>query len=360
MALCKPISHFFSITMLQVELHVHLDGSFDARRRFLRRHLHRRNGCGNFLLVASLITSIIKPVLCNEKSLLVQSDTIGNNVCFINDDDDDNLKEKCCSAFRKQHYLDAVGSDFCMDKIARIPMIYSNMTESSLVPIYYLHTHSEFAAVGKIENENNNSTTTIDPGHSSAEQRMYSPLHYHPIYYSQIGDKVANHMYQVKHQNSLSDVGGMHRAFVNEIAISLNANQLSYSKRRLEGTAVESIAIDGSLYFIFPILEGYFIDLDDPFQDDLDQACHIQLLQSIPYQEEQMTRCAIEIITAPKDLVIDIEQPSFASKQHVVAFHLAFHVSLINIPANHDRNIIDSTKSFLELKFVPMIHFRYQ
>ncbi len=337
-----------------------------------------RNSTSRKLLAAKITIafSILALVFCKD-DFAVESDYVGNKVCFTSNDNNNNnnnyqddinntsLKEKCCSAFLSEgkHKLDAtVESDSlinCMDRISIVPSVHSKTGSSestflaSLVPRYYLHTYDD------VENKKHNLDSTAIPAsnhlESNNEPKMYSPFHFYPQLNTGV-DEGMDQMYRIYHHSFLSTHGGMHRAFVNEIAISLDADE-GYAKRQPEGIYLEDIHIDGTLFFIFPILEGYFIDLDDPFQEDLDQPCRMRLLQLMQHQGERS--CQMEIITTPKDLVIDIEQPSFASKQHVIAFRIDVHASLIDIPTD-EINIIDSTKSLLEITFVPMIHIRYQ
>ena len=149
---------------------------------------------------------------------------------------------------------------------------------------------------------------------------------------------------------------GMHRPYNHNLMISVPS--------MASNGITNSLSIDGNMTLLLPIHSEYFLDLDDPFQDDISQACKIQMIvdghnELLLINDEVVSRCQIEVVTSSNS-VIDIEQPSFASTEHVVAFHINYNV---DISENSWKKFLDMTTPSslsLALNFVPVMHLRYQ
>ena len=300
------------------------------------------------IVVWAYLTPFLRLAM-SKQDFVIESDHFGNNVCFVNVNFfstivlHDDLKQSCCFNFlehgrgeEEEAVIERIDDffDSCVEGITKVPIID---VVYDYVPVYYLHKERV--------NEG------LSGGDHSHQPMLNSPFH-HPSIMELTNDmniSEEDHAveYQIGHDTTLLDEGGMHRAFINRVTIALDPKQ-HFTKRSLIPKDVQTLTLKGNMTFLFPILKGYFIDLDDPFQDDIDQACHLQ--QSLSTKDS----CHVKIVTTPSDLVIDIEQPSFASKQHVIAFRLHFQASIMNDFSSH------GSDPLIELTFVPMIHLRYQ
>lgn len=156
----------------------------------------------------------------------------------------------------------------------------------------------------------------------------------------------------------ISSSGGMLRKF--RQTIRLRGHFLSYNQSMLSNSK-----LNGKILLHLPISEGTFLDLDDPFQNDIQEPC--SLLQ--PHDSESSLNdanitCHVSVLspstTARDDFnpiltgVIDIEQPSFVSPQHVVLIQLDFQIEFSSFPVHSQEVLLD-----LNIHFVPLIHVRY-
>jgi len=212
-------------------------------------------------------------------------------------------------------------------------------------------------------------------------------------------------------ESILSSEGGMHRAFHHRLAIylpNITGHEHEYASGSGSGSgsggkqrgnedengrehehgrensdshnsndskttnANAQLSLSGNVVLHLPILEGYFLDLDDPFRHDLNDVCQIQM-QSLKspkvlssnsggdncYSNHNPNnshitaiKCHVEVITIP-NAVIDIEQPSFVSSQHVVAIRVNFDVIIQmqlyllnrNNNSNHNGNVDNGSNS---------------
>ncbi|KAL3772247.1 hypothetical protein ACHAWO_012645 [Cyclotella atomus] len=153
---------------------------------------------------------------------------------------------------------------------------------------------------------------------------------------------------------TLSTGGGMHRIYQQRITLSLNEMQgiqsFSSSKRyRMEINAT----------ILLPLMESIFIDADDPIIVEYNAGSPDPILcrafiHDSNINDEKATStssCNVQFVSPE---TIDIEQPSFASRQYVVAFHI--NASLVFGPDGHSL-----TKQLnIGLDYGTTIHTRYQ
>ena len=173
--------------------------------------------------------------------------------------------------------------------------------------------------------------------------------------------------FTAKLKSTISNEGGMHRAYQHVISISART---SIAKDDADANAVNSSisssSIAGQVYLVLPQSEGIFLDMDDPFQNgDIQHACRLRVLRNNQIQERERgypmkASCNVQMVTAPH-AVIDIEQPAFVSPQHVVALRIEFQVE--NYDDDDEGGMImkmqDQIDLALELEVVTNLHFRY-
>jgi len=135
----------------------------------------------------------------------------------------------------------------------------------------------------------------------------------------------------------VEDEAGMHRHVIHQIQIPI-------------GTWVVGNA---SMVLLWPVSQYTFINLDDPYEAATSNPC--QVISDPSYN------CHIDLLHQG---IIDIEQPSFASGQHVVAFALKIDRSepqIQNDISNKEEKEISSTEDGGDLKLIltTMLHTRY-
>ena len=138
--------------------------------------------------------------------------------------------------------------------------------------------------------------------------------------------------------------GGMHRRYQHTLMLSIpsvHVSTSSHTMTRLSGTA-----------FIFlPLSEGVYIDADEPFQDSEGRCKVMELMGG------KDGSCDVAFVQVART-AIDIEQPSFASPQYVVAFSISFSTE-----ANGElRHAVLGAEGKLgiHVEFSNSLHVRYQ
>ena len=149
-------------------------------------------------------------------------------------------------------------------------------------------------------------------------------------------------------ESSLSEKGGMHRAFKHTIALQTTADHVS---KKFNGT------IHGEVNVILPQSQDIFLDMDDPFQKGERGACSMVIgNRPISVQKTVLTgNCNVSLVSVPH-LVIDIEQPAFVSPQHVVALKIEFEGYVPN-----GFKLLGNKGGYIEiaLAVTTNLHFRY-
>ena len=194
-------------------------------------------------------------------------------------------------------------------------------------------------------------------------------------------------------QSTISKEGGMHRAFRHLITLSthntpmhnhMHKQSQSQSQNNQgdgdgEGASASSLSnainVNGEVVFAMPLSQGVFLDMEDPFQLQLDgdahRACRFDVKKFKAVNDHDhdhdhdngrsggdeaeslgLGLCLVEIKTAP-GTVVDIEQPAFVSPQHVIMLHVTFQL-------DHLVSLVESELELeLELEVVMNLHFRY-
>jgi len=201
----------------------------------------------------------------------------------------------------------------------------------------------------------NKIASTLDVSHEQSQQsieqqtrhlRMAADgvVHHYPLDPTHLRHR----FFQASLSSNLSVDGGMHRQLVHIISIPMLEIEASHN------------LIKGELYIMLPVSEGIFLDLDDPIQDN-----PICLLfrdandGRAGSNNQDRTQCevSVDVVTAEPDTVINIEQPSFVSPQHMVALHVHFKLE--------DPTVVESAlnvklqSQILTLEFISNLHLRY-
>ena len=128
---------------------------------------------------------------------------------------------------------------------------------------------------------------------------------------------------------SLSESGGMHRSHNHRVVLSMG-----------EVIGAGGSEAKGNVTVLLPLSEGLFMDIDDALQNDGE--CTITSMGG---------ECKAEMIDLPRGVVVDIEQPSFASRQHILAIRISFQLRDLH----HQSHLPD-----VALEFTSNLHLRYQ
>jgi len=126
---------------------------------------------------------------------------------------------------------------------------------------------------------------------------------------------------------------GFHRSLVHRTFLDISSIDLSMIN--------ESNIIEIDLKAFLIIGSGIFIDLDEPFSSN-GNVCAL-------YEAGSLSSGSCDVLVAPMDYVIDIEQPSFASPQNIVGFNISLKLNF----STRDNGLI----AFI---FATNIHLRYQ
>lgn len=160
--------------------------------------------------------------------------------------------------------------------------------------------------------------------------------------------------------NLASEDMGMHRSFTHTLSVDISKPLFLLSLQ------------DGSykiqLQMFQPLSRDVYLDLDEPFPSGDQSSCRARQTSrnrrlnviNRGTTKDDWFDCKVNLITAP-DSVVDIEQPSFASPQHIVAF-------VIDVPLDAKGNdykegvkvVWEEEDSFqITVTFVTQLHFRY-
>lgn len=295
------------------------------------------------------------------------SDSVGHFTCFA-DKFLSLSKEECCTELSKHmselcklnklenRLCEKDGKSYqyfhhCNQVIAAVPpfKIYENhhgdeSTDPS--PRYYMNMPvldildelNSFANYRFYQHVMHGSTPSLHK-----KEPVYSPFHASPLHLAEEtnGSQRERPVGTVK--SVLSDEGGMHRPFRHVITL-LQAGDYRFGERFF-----------GNIELVLPISGDFFIDLDMPFQEDIEDACHFRYTTSNAASDKvtqpgtlsEGTRCYVDAIVAPNSN-IDIEQPSFVSPQHVVLLYVSFEFDALGI-----------VPTSLEMDFTTILHVRY-
>ena len=130
--------------------------------------------------------------------------------------------------------------------------------------------------------------------------------------------------------SSVSKSGGMHRTHSHRVVLSL-------------GQIIDDGASEarGEVTVLLPLGQGLFMDMDDALQNDGD--CTVASVDG---------QCRAVMLPLSHGVVVDIEQPSFAGRQHVLAIQVSFQLQNLH---QQGHSLPD-----VALDFASNLHLRYQ
>ncbi len=151
-------------------------------------------------------------------------------------------------------------------------------------------------------------------------------------------------------EGSLSNKGGMHRMYRQRVHLMLGMPRSNNDTPLGLGSKIN---INATIFL--PISESVFIDADDPLNVEYVDGSSERMFCKISVDKSKMsqmnsTRCSIQFVSPEK---IDIEQPSFASRQYVVAYELSADFDLLAM------NEISEDHLEIFVEYSTTLHLRY-
>jgi len=291
-------------------------------------------------------------------------------------------KNKCCFELYQLGLLHRDDKQYCESHIALIPnnLHHIGSVGFGVAPEYYL----------ALDEQVTNSDTSIDDTKGYKQNRQlnvyedkeketlhdnlktrgvnaYSPFHLTGFTSSRVdgsnGSSIKSMYGNV--EGVLSSDGGMHRNFHQKLILSLDnisshtcgSDAPSEDVDSCEDSRSSHQQININATILLPIMESIFIDADDPLLVEYGNdsppegiACKVSLLDEQKTKEvsSSSSKCDIQFIHPE---VIDIEQPSFASGQHVVAYQIS--ASLDFTPPNQGDELE------IAIDYGTTLHIRY-
>jgi len=250
---------------------------------------------------------------------------------------------KLCHTERKDQWERS-----CVERIASVPhaarqdTIANNQGPTFLLSIWDEQSWEAAAQRGEATTDFVSGRQFIwDHGVGSSNGRWTlgaSPFHLLPASPTSTSKSVP-----VKIMSTVSDAGGMHRTHHHRIVLSL--------------TGISESVVKGNVTVLLPLSEGLFIDIDDALHNDGECTVASAVQDLSVHVLSEGSECNAELAALSRGTVVDIEQPSFASQQHVLAIEVSFELlfSLLT-PSGKD---IDQKVSNVELGFASNLHLRY-
>jgi len=270
--------------------------------------------------------------------------------------------ESCCSQFYLKGFIEKDQVKYCLDHVAVISSIDSF---GSAVPAYYLaldsslsldsHHSKHVLLDGKrsyrqhrsLQVVEDNKKETLLDGYKGVD--AFSPFHLTGFMPSENTKRSSFPLLGIA-EGRLSNEGGMHRTFGQTVHLSfVNLPDDNKARYRMKLNAT----------VLLPITEDVFIDADDPliveYTNDAPDGvkCRAKFVSNgmsawdTPALEDE---CNIQFTSSE---VIDIEQPSFASRQYVVAYHIS-----ASLDFDHSHN--KGSEGFeLHIEYGTTLHLRY-
>ena len=154
--------------------------------------------------------------------------------------------------------------------------------------------------------------------------------------------------------SALENKGGMHRLYHQKVHVVSPSFHSAPKNKKRESYVFHSF---GTIILFLPISDGIFIDVDDPLLLQ-PSSCNLHPIleqndASMKYDSTSFCEVSLDKDDAT---TIDIEQPTFASPQHVLVFHLKFEVfgTIHTSKKGQQRN-----KIMFDMDFSPSLHLRY-
>ena len=292
--------------------------------------------------------------------------------------DVEGARESCCLEIYQSGFLsERHDQKYCLDRIAMVPITTTTTTidniignagmgaeksisPDSLVPAFYLSWDD------KEETEVPNKSISVDfdykqrrhlkfvdeagresfhDGFMSNEAEAYSPFHLTDFTPSAIrrSKLFTTHPLRGYVEGSLSNEGGMHRSYRQSVHLMLG------TPRSNSG----GLNMDVNVTILLPISESVFIDADDSLLVEYEDGTPDGIFCKITLGKSGMSRSSSCSIQFASPETIDIEQPSFASRQYVVVYELNAELDFPN------PNDIPEDKLDIVLEYSTTLHVRY-
>jgi hypothetical protein len=299
--------------------------------------------------------------------------------------------EKCCNDLWSKGLIQSHHRQYCYDHVAMLPDVPSpggaietviqgvSIPRTDVRPIFYVAIDEEIpqndevitsatyrqlrSVMARDEHKERENVRDL-PNHGV---EAYSPFHLAGFmpegrdvlqYYGQADDEISRVSLMIgKVNGTLYSEGGMHRAFQQSVTIAADRISLLHTAP-LADMGIYVLNIRATVFL--PLSESVFIDADDPFLVEYDDSspdaimCRASLLNYTSYKDQiavASPECNIAFVSLE---TIDIEQPSFASRQHVVAFQIEASMELtVSSPAEVLQNVN------IGVDYGTMLHIRY-
>ena len=297
--------------------------------------------------------------------------------------------EKCCNDLWSKGLIKT--KQYCMDRMAMLPDVQSpaltmssilpglNLARGDVRPIHYLAideeldqerahdvptstSYKQFRDILARDEFNQRENIRDLPGHGVMSYSQFHLMNFMPggrdaleISTALNGEDNFVSLVNGRVKGTLAADGGMHRAFHQTIALSIDRIRHLSHQPSME---MQQYLIDINATVFLPLMESVFIDADDPFLTEYNDGSPEPILCQISILGDpngvSNSKCSIEFISSE---TIDIEQPSFASRQYVVAFQIyaaiEFSTSDLSATLLHELQIEYGTT--LHLRYLPPI-----
>ena len=292
--------------------------------------------------------------------------------------------EKCCNDLWLKGLIETKHRQYCLDRMALLPEIQSpaasiesvlegvDFSRGDVRPIHFLTVDEELHEDETVYTLN---STYLQVRYVMARDEHkerenirdlpdYGVVSYSPFHLVDFmpGGREAMKLGQVANTDhslvsfmygrvntTLSSDGGMHRAFRQRVALSLNGIETA---QYIEAT---KFRMEINTNVLLPLMESVFIDADDPLIAEYDDSPEPILCRTSILDHESLvskSKCGIKFISSE---TIDIEQPSFVSRQYVVAFQLN---ATIEFSTNNLSELLEQ-KIQIGLDYGTTLHIRY-
>ena len=291
--------------------------------------------------------------------------------------DVEEARESCCLDIYQSRFLtERHDQKYCLDRIAMVRTATTtndniignadmvgeekSISSDSLVPTFYLSWDDEEEAEAPTKslsvdfNYNQRrhlnfvdkaGRESFHDGMMSNEAEAYSPFHltdFMPNVNSR-SNRITTYPLRGYVEGSLSNEGGMHRSYRQSVHLMLG------TPRSNNG----GLSMNVNVTILLPISESVFIDADDPLHVEYKDGTPDGIFCKITLDKSGMSRSSSCNIQFASPETIDIEQPSFASRQYVVVYELNAELDFPN------PNDIPEDKLDIVLEYSTTLHVRY-